>query len=74
MNPEGDVVWVAFKYERMVSFCFKCGMIGHEAKHYEEPGDEEGQEYQYGEWFRAGFRMPENQPATREGGGAQSMP
>lgn len=59
MIPEGDVVWVGFRYERVVSFCFKCGRIGHEAKHCEKLWDKEGQEYQYGELLRAGFRKLE---------------
>ena len=65
MNPEGDVLWLPFRYERMVSFSFKCGRIGHEAKHYEEPWDEEGQEYQYGEWLRAKFQKTEETQRNR---------
>lgn len=26
---QNQTVWVAFKYERMASFCFYCGMVGH---------------------------------------------
>lgn len=32
VNPEGDKVWIAFKYERLCGLCFQCGKIGHEAK------------------------------------------
>ena len=78
MNPKGDVVWVAFRYERMVSFCFKYGRIGHDARHCEKPCDEEEQEYQYGGVVEGRFseagRVSKKpiQPVTREGGGAQS--
>ena len=26
-SPEGDIIWVAFKHERLVSFRFQCGLI-----------------------------------------------
>lgn len=30
VNPEGDQMLVAFKYERLCGLCFRCGRIGHE--------------------------------------------
>ena len=58
-GPDGEVVWVDFKYERLISFCFRCGILGHEAKTCEQPRGTEEQENQYGEWMKAGFRRLE---------------
>ena len=30
---EGDMVWIAFKCERLIGLCFNCGTLGHEVKH-----------------------------------------
>ena len=32
LGPEGDMVWVAFQYERLLELCFQCGLLGHKAK------------------------------------------
>ena len=55
-GPDGEVVWVAFKYERLINFCFCCGVLGHEAKICEKPRGTNEQENQYGEWLKAGCR------------------
>ncbi|KAL0015264.1 hypothetical protein SO802_002333 [Lithocarpus litseifolius] len=57
--PDGEVIWVAFKYERLISFCFRCGIIGHEAKTCEKPRCPEEQENRYREWMKAKFRRME---------------
>lgn len=38
----GDWMWVKFKYERLPSFCFYCGIIGHSEKFCESLYNEAG--------------------------------
>ncbi|GLT54908.1 hypothetical protein SLA2020_280660 [Shorea laevis] len=53
----GQSVWIAFQYEKIPNFCFKCGIIRHGAAGCLKsggrrfPGNEEGQ--QFGTWLRA---------------------
>nr|POE86154.1 uncharacterized protein CFP56_07261 [Quercus suber] len=49
---EGDKFWVNFKYERLPTFCFQCGNLGHDEKHCKDPSDQKNTK-QYGEWLRA---------------------
>lgn len=50
---EGDKYWVHFKYERLPTFCFLCGKIGHDNKHCKAGSDRQNAMAQYGEWLRA---------------------
>lgn len=38
-KPGGEWLWIQFKYERLPSFCFYCGRIGHTEKFCEEMFD-----------------------------------
>ena len=64
-GPDGEVIWVAFKYKRLISFCFRCGILGNEAKTCEQPRGTEEQENQYGEWMKAGFRRMEEPSSNK---------
>ena len=61
LNPVGDTVWVAFQYERLLGLCFRCGLLGHEAKVCSASIVTEGEELPYGDWLRAGFRRQREQ-------------
>lgn len=47
-------VWVCVKYERLQSFCYKCGVIGHDFKSCSKPitTNEKGERL-YGSWLVA---------------------
>ena len=54
---DGEPLWVAFQYERLPTFCYCCGCIGHGDRechlwesnkaHYRQHG------FPYGQWLRA---------------------
>lgn len=47
-------MWVSIKYERLQSFCYKCGVVGHDFKgcNKEVAVDEKGNRV-YGAWIIA---------------------
>ncbi|KAK9983959.1 hypothetical protein SO802_033484 [Lithocarpus litseifolius] len=53
-NDEGGRFWVDFRYERLPTFCYKCGILGHDEKHCQVSSMEPLSGRQYGEWLKAG--------------------
>lgn len=52
----GEQRWIAFKYEQLPNFCYRCGLLSHGLKECKE-GKEEGDhldvcKLQYGAWLR----------------------
>ena len=53
LNLDGEKTWVNFKYERLPSFCYVCGYLGHDGKHCQNQPYNPDSPKQYGEWLRA---------------------
>lgn len=53
---EDELVWVEFKYEKLLVFCYYCGKIGHQERSCERKVDDarggKVVEGQYGNWLR----------------------
>ena len=52
-NDEGERIWVDFRYERLPTFYFRCGILGHDEKHCQASSLEFSSERQYSEWLKA---------------------
>lgn len=54
----GMWAWVSFKYERLYTFCYFCGCLGHSEKFCVKAleSDKAPGEYEYGPWLRAPMR------------------
>lgn len=50
---EGEKFWVHFKYERLLTFCFLCGKMGHDNKHCQAFPDRQKAMTQYRNWLKA---------------------
>ena len=49
---EGESFCIQFRYERLPVFCFRCGVMGHDERHYKKNG-QPNQTLQNGEWLKA---------------------
>ena len=56
---------VAFRYERLVGWCFNCGLIGHELKECQSPINIEDGSRPYREWLRARTKGRQADPTNR---------
>lgn len=50
---KGEQNWVSFRCERLPTFFFLCGKLGHNENHCESNQAEKAGDRQYGEWMRA---------------------
>ena len=67
VSKDGEKFWIHFKYERLPTFCFLCGMLGHDDKHCQIPTDQQGTPKQYGECLRANGNFKGGNPSFKEG-------
>ncbi|KAK6154344.1 hypothetical protein DH2020_008592 [Rehmannia glutinosa] len=62
-NSGGEWVWIHFKYERLPTFCFYCGILGHSEKFcvklFNSPSI--SSDRAYGAWLRAPNRRQQSQ-------------
>ena len=55
-DSDGNRTWLNFKYERLETFCYFCGFVGHDLKHYAGffAAEKNGatMDLQYGDWLK----------------------
>lgn len=66
VSPEGDEARVAFRYERLVGWCFAYGRVGHDVKECRSASEEERRVKPYGEWLKAGTRGKPDTPRSNQ--------
>ena len=74
-GDDGDKFWVSFKYERLPTFCYFCGRMGHDDKHCPEPAEHLNSPRQYGDWLRASgnlrYTAGKSKSTSSDGGGVE---
>lgn len=53
VSKDGEKFWVHFRYERLPTFCYLCGKLGHDDKHCQVYADRQSTPKHYGEWLKA---------------------
>uniref|UniRef100_A0A7N2MYN9 Zinc knuckle CX2CX4HX4C domain-containing protein n=1 Tax=Quercus lobata TaxID=97700 RepID=A0A7N2MYN9_QUELO len=76
ISPEGDKLWVAFKYKRIVGLCYSCGRLGQKMKtspiyHSSFTSDTEAVNLPYGDWLKVGGRHQVDEPRANESSQAE---
>ena len=66
VSPKGDKARVAFRYERLVGWCFACVRVGHDVKECRSASEEERRVKPYGEWLKAGTRGRPDTPRSNQ--------
>ena len=71
VNPRGEKFWVSFKYERIPTFCFLCGILGHDERHRSGNSNNLEAYRQYSDWLRAngGQKIGSEKPKASGSGG-----
>lgn len=66
-RPGGEWTWVKFRYERLPSFCFFCGLLGHGVNFCEKRYDASCDlgKLPYGPFLRAAGSRPQHRPGDR---------
>lgn len=68
INMADSHIWIPFKYEWLLSFCYHCGIILHSqfscAQHVLDGSTPTTSQLQYGPWFRVGptLKLAHNHP------------
>lgn len=62
-RERGAWQWINFQYKRVSTFCFVCGVMGHEERDCEVVygNPDRTVEREYGSWLRAPLRNNRNQ-------------
>ena len=68
ISPEGDKSLVAFKYDRLVGLCYRCGTLGHGEKFCKVPSEMVEGGNPYGEWMKVGYRGSQGNMGRRPHG------
>ena len=77
LSPDGQRVWVQYKYEQLASFCHRCGLMGHATTQCNTtPQQEDASTLPYGEWLKASHaaRGPQPQPMSTNQPANQTNP
>ena len=74
VNPEGEKFWVSFKYERLPTFCFLCGILRHDERHCSGNPNNFEAHRQYGDWLRAngGLKSGSEKPKVSSSDGYEA--